>query len=96
MDRKAGTNNFNDDYRQTLILARGQLYASAADRCQNLLFGATAVLAKFLEGSSDKNRIRSAQILLQAAGRFRPLPAPKTDPTSDWPEPVLGPKVGVR
>jgi hypothetical protein len=87
---------FNDEYRQTLASARSQLHASAADRSQNLLFRATAVLAKFLEDASDKNRLRAAQILLQTAGRFRPLARQQAAPTpvSDWPPPELEPKLG--
>ena len=89
---------FNEDYRQALTSARTQLNGSAADRCQNLLFRATAVLAKFLDDSSDKNRLRAAQILLQTAGRFRPTPErqPATKPGTDfdWPPPELEPKVG--
>lgn len=86
-----------DEYRQVLASARSQVHAAAADRCQNLLFRATAVLARFLDDPAEKNRMRAAQILLQTAGRFRPDPqkraplAPASDP---WPEPVLPPKVG--
>lgn len=89
--------NFNDDYRLALWSARTQLYGSAADRCQNLLFRATAVLAKFLDDANDKNRLRAAQVLLQTARRFRPvqnLAAPKPETTLDWPPPILEPKIG--
>jgi hypothetical protein len=87
----------NDEYRYVLASARSQVHAAAGDRCQNLLFRATAVLARFLEDPADKNRMRAAQILLQTAGRIRPVPQkqpPQPAVSDGWPEAILPPKVG--
>jgi hypothetical protein len=86
----------NDEYRYVLASARAQLHAAGSDRCQNLLFRATAVLARFLDDPSDKNRMRAAQILLQTAARFRFAPEKLNPPAGidDWPAPQLPPKVG--
>src|ERR1700722_18021681 len=65
----------HDDYCQALTIARTQLLATTGDRCQNIAQKATAVLASFLEEHNEpNNRIRSAQILLSAACRFKPAP----------------------
>ena len=88
----------NDEYRYVLASAASlQVHAAAGDRCQNLLFRATAVLARFLEDPADKNRMRAAQILLQTAGRIRPVPQkqpPEPAVSDGWPEAILPPKVG--
>ncbi|MGD0390458.1 MAG: hypothetical protein ABSC42_16055 [Tepidisphaeraceae bacterium] len=77
----------NHNYRLALHNARVQVHANAADRCQNLFLRATSVLAKFLDGSSDKDRLRAAQILLQTAARFLPPPEkpPAAPPADDCP-----------
>jgi DNA-binding CsgD family transcriptional regulator len=88
----------DDDYRQALTIARAQLHAATADRCQNIAQKAAAVLAKFLDDTADNNRLRAAQILLTVASRFKPTPPaqrPPADPQDDhWSEPALEPKVG--
>ncbi len=89
----------NEDYRQALILARMHLHSTTADRCQTFAQKAVSVLAKFLEDSEDKNRLRAAQILLNVASRFKPLslksnPRSESPPRPLCPEPDLDPKVG--
>jgi hypothetical protein len=100
----------NSDFQLALADARADRHDFALERCQTLASRATFVLAKFLDDSvEDKTRLRAAQLLLQAAARFkppatrRPLPDYPTDPIltppppddldSD-PEPELEPKVG--
>jgi transposase-like protein len=98
------------DFQLALADARADRYDSALERCQNLASRAALVLAKFLDDSADdKTRMRAAQLLLQAAARFKPpatrrplpdyptdpilTPPPTSGPDSD-PEPELEPKVG--
>jgi hypothetical protein len=99
------------DFQLALADARADRYDFAIERCQNLASRAAFVLGKFLDDSADdKNRMRAAQLLLQAAARFqpaptrRPLPDYPTDPLltplppspdpHSDPEPDLEPKVG--
>jgi DNA-binding CsgD family transcriptional regulator len=92
----------DEDYRQALTLARINLQSTTSDRCQTIAQKATTVLANFLnEDVEDKNRLRAAQILLNIASRFKPVPE-KRQPTPTqkeianyyFPPPDLGPKVG--
>jgi hypothetical protein len=98
----------NPDFRDALASARADRHDFAAERCQSLAQRASSVLARFLEDPADKNRMRAAQLLLQAAARFKQPPEPRrpeadypnpplvTPPPDDWPEPEpeLEPKVG--
>ena len=89
----------NEDYRQTLILARMHLHSTTADRCQTIAQKAVAVLGKFLDDTVDNNRLRAAQILLNVASRFKPLSLKsnshsESPPRPLRPEPDLEPKVG--
>jgi len=97
------------DFQQALAEARADRYGFAAERCQTFAGRAAAVLARYLDDSDDKLRLRAAQLLLQAASRFktpalRPaypdypsppiLTPPPTPPEPLVPEPELEPKVG--
>ena len=66
-------------FRQALADARADRHDFAVERCQTLAARATSVLADFLQDPADKNRMRAAQILLQAAARFVPQQSPKPD-----------------
>jgi hypothetical protein len=98
----------NPDFQRALASARADRHDFAVERCQTLASRAASVLAKFLDDPADKNRMRAAQLLLQAAARLKP-PEPRyhinphypTDPLitpppsdTDDPEPDLEPKVG--
>ena len=81
--------------------ARADRRDFAVERCQTLAARAASVLADFLQDPADKNRMRAAQLLLQAAARFVPHQPPRPqsdrdrdDPEPRWPLPELGPKVG--
>ncbi len=92
----------NDAYRRALTIAREQVHGSTTDRCQHIAHKATGVLAGFLEPANEpKNRMKAAQILLNAATRIRPVPEKRQRiPTQKeidnyyFPPPDLGPKVG--
>ena len=89
---------YSDDYRSALTSARAQFHDSVIDRSQNLFHRAAGVLNKILEDPDVKNRLRSAQILVQNAARLKPprekLPTTDDDQDDDWPMPDLPPKVG--
>jgi hypothetical protein len=85
----------NPDFRDALAAARADRHDFAMERCQSLAQRASSVLARFLEDSADKNRMRAAQLLLQAAARFAP-PSPKPEPLGatasfHWLDQVLKP-----
>lgn len=75
-------------FRQALADARAERHALAIERCQTFAARAASVLARFLDDPADKNRMRAAQLLLQAAARFKP---PEPDPFSlpSYPDPPL-------
>ena len=79
------------DFQLALADARADRYDFASERCQNLATRAAHVLAKYLEDSADdKNRMRAAQLLLQAAARFK-LPVTRRQ-LPDYPaDPLLTP-----
>jgi hypothetical protein len=92
----------NDTYRRALIIAREQVHGSTTDRCQHIAQKATGVLAGFLEPANEpQNRMKAAQILLNVATRFKPIPEKRERiPTQKeidnyyFPAPILEPKVG--
>jgi len=88
----------DEDYQQALTSARIYLHGTTADRCQTIAQKAAGVLAKFLDDTDDKIRLKAAHILMTAASRFKPVtprirPQPEA-PVDDWPAPILEPKVG--
>jgi hypothetical protein len=97
----------NPDFQRALASARADRHDFAVERCQTFATRAVSVLGKFLDDPADKNRMRAAQLLLQAAARLKPpeprhispdYPAnPLITPSQDdidEPEPNLEPKVG--
>jgi hypothetical protein len=91
-----------EPYREALTLARLHLHSATTDRCQTIAQKATAVLASFLEpGVESHDRMKAAQILLNVATRFKPVPEKRDRPPTQkeidnyyFPPPDLGPKVG--
>jgi hypothetical protein len=61
---------FDLSYQNALADARHEIYTNAADRYQNLLVRATAVLSKLLDDSAEVTRYRAAQTVLNMAGNF--------------------------
>lgn len=88
----------DEDYRQALTSARIYLHGTTADRCQTIAQKAAGVLAKFLDDTDDKIRLKAAHILMTAASRFEPVTprvhGPASVPEDDWPPPILEPKMG--
>jgi hypothetical protein len=99
----------NSDFQRALASARADRHDFAVERCQTFASRAVSVLAKYLDDSDDKNRMRAAQLLLQAAARLKPpqphpisphyptdplITPPRPDSVEDEPEPQLEPKVG--
>jgi broad specificity phosphatase PhoE len=85
----------DDAFQQALAAARADRRDFAVERCQTLANRASSVLADFLQDPQDKNRMRAAQLLLQAAARFVP-PSPKPEPLGatasfHWLDQVLKP-----
>jgi hypothetical protein len=91
----------NEEYRETLAEARQQMHASVTDRYENIVFKATATLVKFLDDPTDASRMKAAQILLNIASRYKPIPEKRQPKLTQkeianyyFPPPDLGPKVG--
>jgi DNA-binding XRE family transcriptional regulator len=89
----------NENYRQALTLAREYLHSTTTDRCQTIAQKATIVLAGFLEpGIESKDRMKAAQILLNVATRFKPVPEKRQQQPMDIDNylaaPIPEPKVG--
>jgi len=88
----------DEDYRQALTSARIYLHGTTADRCQTIAQKAAGVLAKFLDDTDDKIRLKAAHILMTAASRFKPVTPtirPQANASEDYyPPPILEPKVG--
>ena len=59
------------DFQRALADARADRQEFVAQRCQTLAAEASAVLAHYLSDADDRLRLRAAQLLLQAAGRFK-------------------------
>ncbi len=69
----------DDAFQKALADARADRHDFAVERCQTIATRAASVLADFLQDPADKNRMRAAQLLLQAAARFVPNQPPKPD-----------------
>jgi hypothetical protein len=77
--------------------AREDRRGFAVERCQTFATRATDVLGEALTDSSLPNRLRAAQILLNAAAKFNAQESRRAAANNNddyWPEPQLGPKVG--
>jgi hypothetical protein len=91
----------NEEYREVLAEAREQMHASVTDRYENIVFKATSTLVKFLDDPTDASRMKAAQILLNIASRYKPIPEKRRPELTQkeidnyyFPPPDLGPKVG--
>jgi hypothetical protein len=86
----------NENFQQALAAARSDRRGFAVERCQTFATRATDVLGEALTDPAIPNRLRAAQILLQAAAKFNAQESRRAAQTDDdyWPEPQLPPKVG--
>jgi hypothetical protein len=87
----------NPDFQNALESAREDRRGFAVERCQTFATRATDVLGEALTDSSLPNRLRAAQILLNAAAKFNAQESRRAAANNNddyWPEPQLGPKVG--
>jgi len=76
-------------FRQALADSRAERHAFAIERCQTFASRAASVLARFLDDPADKTRMRAAQLLLQAAARFKPPPDSHPFVLPEYPDPPL-------
>jgi hypothetical protein len=79
----------NPDFRQALADARADRRNLTAEQCQNSLARTLTILGDIVEDETDKDRMRAAHLIIQAAKQFKPDTMPRFDNSPEYPDPPL-------